>query len=328
MKHLAAMALVLGLSTPAAAGVDEALDRHILPGFDTFAAAAGALAQSAEADCRAASVRPAFQAAFDAWMPVADLRLGPSETGALSVAFWPDARGFTGRTLARLIADEDPVAHDPQSYADVSIAARGLFAIEMLLYDPAFADYAAGSYTCALVTTIAADLNRQAGALSDGWAGSFADTLRTAGEAGNATYLTGDEAIRALYTQILSSLEFTADQRLGRPMGTFDRPRPARAEAWRSGRSLRNAVLAAGAARDLAAALADWELPATDAALARVHEAATVIDDPAFQTVTDPQARLHVEILQQAIRSLRDAIEAGIGVRLGIAPGFNSQDGD
>jgi len=213
-------------------------------------------------------------------------------------------------------------------YAEVSIAARGLFALEMLIFDPEFSGYAQDSYTCRLVATIAADLAGQADALAATWETAYADTLRTAGETGNATYLTEEEAVRAIYTQILSSLEFTANQRLGAPMGTFDRPRPARAEARRSERSLRNVVLSAEAAHGLATALADWDLPETDAALARVREAAARIEDPAFQDVTEPQARLRVEVLQQTVRSLSGAIQSEIGARLGIAPGFNSQDGD
>lgn len=328
MRFPAALALALGLAMPAVADVHKALDQHILPGFRAFAAATDTLARTARRDCRADAARAAFQAAFDAWMPVADLRIGPSETGALPIAFWPDARGSGRRTLARLVTGHDPVAADAQAYADVSIAARGLLALEMLLYDPAFSDFVAGSYTCTLVGTIATDLDRQAQALAAAWVDGFADRLRTGGAEGNATYLTPDEAVRAIHTQILSSLDFTADQRLGHPMGTFERPRPARAEAWRSGRSLRNVVLAAQAANGLATALADWDLPRSDAALAQVQEAATRIADPALQDVTEPQARLRAEMLQQAVRDLRAAIAAEIGARLDIAPGFNAHDGD
>lgn len=320
--------LTLGLSAPALADVNAALDDHILPGFAAFETAATELAEAAAADCRPAAVAPAYHTAFDAWLAVSDIRIGPSETGALSLSFWPDPRGSTGRTLARLIADEDPVARDAQGYADVSIAARGFFALDMVLFDPGFAGYDPDSYTCDLVATIADDIARQAGALSDAWAGGFAATLRQAGAAGNATYLTGDEALRALYTQVLSSLEFTADTRLVQPMGTFDRPRPARAEARRSGRPLRNVLLATEAAHALATALADHDLPRTDAAFARVRDAAGQVTDPAFQDITDPQARIRVEALQRAIRDLSNAIEVEIGEPLGIAPGFNSQDGD
>jgi hypothetical protein len=52
------------------------------------------------------------------------------------------------------------------------------------------------------------------------------------------------------------------------------------------------------------------------------------VGDPGLQGVSEPQGRLHVELLQQAVRAMRTAIEAEIGVPLGIAPGFNSQDGD
>ncbi len=328
MKSLTAILVALGLANPALAGVDEALDRHILPSLDDFAVAAEGLEDAASADCRPEAVAPAFHSAFDAWMPVADLRLGPSETGALSVAFWPDTRGFTQRTLSQFIAEEDAIAFDPESYEEVSIAARGFFALEMLLFDPAFSDYDPGSYTCALVQAAATDLAKQAEALDTAWHEVFAATLTGAGQAGNATYLDEDEALRALYTQLLSGLEFTADQRLGRPMGTFEQPRPTRAEAWRSGRSLRNVLLSVDAAQALAHALADGALPETDAATARVHEVAGRVFDPGFQDVTDPQERLHVEVVQQAVRALRASIEAEVGAALGITPGFNSLDGD
>jgi hypothetical protein len=323
-----ALGLSLCLALPAHAGVHDALDAHILPGFEQFEEVAGRLSEAAARDCRAAPLRPDFHAAFDAWMTVGDLRLGPSETGALSVAFWPDPRGFTQRTLARFIAEEDPIAHAPEDYPEVSIAARGVFALEMLLYDPAFMTYDAGSYTCALVTTIAADLAAQARALSSAWHDDFAPLLRDAGAPGNAAFLSEDEARRALYTQVLSALEFTANKRLGLPLGTYQRPRPALAEARRSGRSLRQVRLAARAAHDLATALADWDLPQSDAALTRLEAAADTIDNPAFQDITDPQARLRVEVLQQAVNDLHDAIATEIGTRLGIAAGFNAQDGD
>lgn len=320
--------ILFALSAPVAnADVTEAVAAHILPGFADFARAASALEGAAAVDCRAAHVRPAFEAAFDTWMTVADLRMGPSETGALSVAFWPDDRGATPRALSTLIGASDPVGRDPSAYVDVSIAARGIIALEMLIYDPAFATYGPQDYTCGLVQTVAADLHRQAVSLDQGWR-DFAPILTSAGAEGNATYLTPDEAVRALYTQLLTGLDFTADSRLGRPMGTFDRPRPKQAEAWRSGRSLGNVLLSVEAAQALAAGLADSELPLTGMAADHVSQVASAITDSAFQDVEDPQARLRIEVLQQAVRAMRAAIEVEIGDALGIAPGFNSQDGD
>lgn len=325
---LFAAALALMVAPLAGAGVPEALNEHILPGLAGFSESAEALAVTAGADCTAETVRPAYQAAFDAWTVIGDIRIGPSETGVLSVAFWPDTRGFTAKGLREMIAAEAPEGRDPAAFAEASIAVRGLFALERLLYDDAFSGYAQGSYTCDLVQTVAQEMAQHASGLSAAWQDNFAEVLTSAGEPGNATYMTRDEAVRALYTQVLTSLEMTADNRLGRPLGTFDRPRPARAEAWRAGRSLRNVLLETDAAVDLARGLADWDLPQTEAALTTLHEIAGRVTDPTFQRVDDPMERLRVEIVQQQVRAVRDAIELEIGVRLGMSPGFNSADGD
>ncbi len=307
---------------PLSAGVEEALSDDILPGYANFAAATDALSAAAAQDCRAQSLDPAYQAAFDAWMPVADMHLGPAESGTLGIAFWPDERGAGPKTLSALIAANDPVGTDATLYADVSIAARGLFALDLLLYDGDFV-YVDGSYTCTLVQTVTADLAIQAAALNAGWQ-DHATLMRTAGAAGNTTYLEATEVEQAIYTQILGSLTMTQDNRLGRPMGTFDRPRPTRAEAWRSGRPLANAVGAVTGAYALASDIATGPTPLSNAAFAAVGDAAARISDPTFQDIDDPQARLRVEVLQQRVKALKDAIED----ELGLASGFNSADGD
>ena len=111
-------------------------------------------------------------------------------------------------------------------------------------------------------------------------------------------------------------------------MGTFERPRPARAEARRSGRSLRNVVLAAEAAHGLATALADWPCPRAMPPSTRCARPPRESTTPRLQDVDTPQGRLRAEVLQQAVTGLREDIAGEIGARYGIAPGFNSQDGD
>lgn len=307
---------------PADAAVRLAVETVILPQVAGFADAAEALAQAAQAGC-GEPLREPFRAAWAAWAPIADLRLGPSEEAALSIAFWPDERGAGQRALDAMIAAEDPAGLDPAAFAEVSVAARGLVALDYLLFDAEAGD----GYACALTRTAAADLAAQAGALEAAWA-DHAALLVEAGATGNATYMSPDEAWRALYTQVLAGLEFTADARLGRPLGEFDRPRPTRAEAWRSGMPLRTVVLATDGAYDLAAALGGAPDEATQGAMAAVTAAAEAVGDDDFQDIADPHARLRVEILQGRVRALRDAIEAGVGAPRGIGPGFNSQDGD
>lgn len=311
---------------PIRADVARAIDQVILPAVAAFDTAASDLAVQAQNDCVRDAVLPAYHTTFDAWTQIADLRIGPGEAAALTIAFWPDERGAGARALSALIAAEDPIGLDPASYTQMSAAARGLFALDILLGDAAFA-YERGSYTCALVQTITADLSAQADAVREGWIG-YAPLLTQPGVDGNLTYLDETEALRALYTQILTSLTVTTDSRIARPLGTFDRPRPTRAEGWRTNRALPNALGYASGAHALATALADNPLPQSDAALVAVEKASVRIADPSFAAVMDPTERLGVEILQQRILALKQAIEVEIGTALGITAGFNVADGD
>lgn len=325
MRHfLAAVCALVLLAAPARADVAEAVQETILPGYAGFAAASDALARAAEADCAPAALRPAYAAAFDAWMEVSHLRFGPAEDQgrSLAIAFWPDPKGSGARTMARMIAAEDPVVEDPARFAEVSIAARGLFALERLLYDPAIT----GTYACALTRATAADLARLASETETAWR-EFAPLLLTAGEPGNARFLSVTEARQVLFTQLMAGLEFTADQRLGRPLGTFDRPRPERAEARLSERSLRNVELSLAALERLALALAP-DSPKTRAGFDAVRQMAAELDDPALAGVEKAQGRLKVEILQQRINALRDTVEGEVGPALKVSAGFNAADGD
>ena len=318
------LALLAFLATPAQADVAGALNDHILPGYAGFAEAAGDLAQAAETSCDPQVLRPAWNAAFDAWMQVSHLHLGPVEEDGrgLAIAFWPDPKGLGWKHQQARMAG-DPTALEPAAFADQSVAARGVFGLERLLYP-------AGGLPadpCPLVRATAADLARMAGEVQAGWQDGFAEVLLTAGEAGNTTYLTAEEAKQALFTQLATALEFDADQRLGRPLGTFDKPRPERAEAVASGRSLRNLLLSLQALRDFTQTLSP-DLPQSLAAFDRAIARAEALEDPIFAGVADPSGHLKVEILQQSIRSLRQAVIAELGGQLGVSVGFNSADGD
>lgn len=317
------------LAAPALAGTDEAIDAHILPGTAAFATASADLATAANGDCRANALRAPWNTAFDAWLGIGHLTFGPIEENgrAPAITFWPDTRGMVQKTVATLIADQDPVVDDPDEFAQVSIAGRGFFALERLLYDPNLADYGEDDYTCKLARAIATDLARMGAAIDLEWQQDYAARLKTAGDTDNETYLSTDEAAQTLYTALMTGLEFTADQRLGRPMGTFDRPRPNRAEAHRSGRSLRNVTLSLTALQEFARTLSNIPTPLTDTAFAEAFETAKR-PDPILADVSTVQGRIRVEALQQRVRAIRDAVEQEIGNALGVSAGFNSADGD
>ena len=318
--------ILLGLccATPALADFPETVSQHILPGYAAFAQASDDLAQAATASCDATVLQPAFHAAYDAWLGVQHLRFGPVEQDGIGLAieYWPDPKG-SGAKAQRGLLLGDAAALLPENFADQSVAARGLSGLERLLYpaQPLPAD------PCPLIRATALDLARVANLINAAWLSGYANTLLTAGEPGNATYLTRPEARQVLFTQIIAALEFVQDQRLGRPLGSFDKPYPERAESAASGRSLINVALALHSLRAMVATLSP-DVPQTMAAFDRAIALADGLDDPVFAGVATPQGHLRVEILQQSITALRDTALAELGPELDVGIGFNAADGD
>lgn len=313
--------LSFALAGPVAADTAAVVRDHARPGYAAFDEAAGRLADLDSCDTE--MLRSAFQATYDAWLAVEHLHLGPAEDEgrSLAVLFWPDPKRLGAKAQTALLTG-DPAALTTEAMAQQSVATRGLAGLERLLYptetlpaDP-----------CPLIEATANDLARTAAVLDSEW-GEFGDLLLTAGQPGNDRYLSADEATQALFTQLATGLEFVADRRIGRPLGTFDKPRPDLAEGIASGRALANITLSLKALRDLALRL-DPDSAKTQAAFDHVIGLSETLNDPLLDQITDPQAWLKLEILQQATRATRDAAIAEIGPALGVELGFNSQDGD
>ncbi len=309
---------------PALADFPETVRNHILPGYAAFDMAAQELAKSADKDCTAQALRPAFNAAYDAWIGVQHLRFGPVEENGigLSITFWPDPKG-SGAKAQRALLTGDQARLQPETFAQQSIAARGLTGMERLLYpkDTLPAD------PCALIRATAADLARTAALINSAWTTQYAQIVLTAEQPGNTTFLTQTEVRQVLFTQVISGLEFILDQRLGRPLGTFDKPEPARAEAVASGRALINIRLSLAALRAMVETMTP-DVPLTMAAFDRAQMLADGLDDPVLAGVSAPASRLKVDILHQAVSALRDTALAELGPALDVALGFNAADGD
>ncbi|WP_339111965.1 imelysin family protein [Thioclava sp. GXIMD2076] len=329
MRNLLFSLPLMAISVPALADTRAAVTQDILPGYAALTNATIALQKGAEADCSIATMQPLWNDAVDAWLGVAFLRLGPVEEQgrALAFAFWPDAKATGRRQLSGLIEQQNPQFTDPAELAKASIGVRGFFGLEHLLYGELATD---DDYTCKLRVAMAGDLAQMAIDVEVGWQNGFADELLSPGTEGHTLYLTESEARQALYTQLVTGLEFNKDTRLGRPLGTFERPRPERAEMLDAGRSARNVTLSLVALRGFADRLAQGmgEIPKTDAAFDRAIELAQDLDDPVFAGVADPMGRLKVEIVQQQIGLTVEAMQAELGPLLGVSVGFNAADGD
>lgn len=338
MRRLILSLAIAGLPFCAAAQtpspvIQDIVDAHILPRFSQFDRAAQQFSETAQSDCNPASeaLRQSYGTVMDGWMSVSHLRFGPTEVDnrAFALAFWPDSRGATPRTLGALIAARDPVALSPAGYAEVSIAARGLYAMEFLLFDAALSMDAEPAYFCTLLQTVASDIAATSATILDEWRTDYAQRLLAPSAQG--TYRSGEEVVQELFKSLSTGLEFTSENRLGRPLGTFDQPKPKRAESWRSNRSALQVSASLEALRDLALRLSAGNPPLRDT-LAAAFDKATAqlgtLDDPAFAGVATPQGRLKVEIIQQSVDAIRALVRDELGPALGVAAGFNALDGD
>ena len=312
--------------------INAVLEKHILPGFADLSDKTAALAGAAGQDCAPTSepLRAAYNGAFDSWMEVSHLRFGPTEVDnlAFGLAFWPDTRGATPKSLAEMIRSEDPVVDDAAAFTTVSVAARGFYAMEYLLYGDDLSSAGAPDYHCQLVRAVATDIHASSAAILTDWQSRYSDILRNQPA---EPYRSEEEVIKELYKALTAGLEFTADTRLGRPLGTFERPRPNRAEARRSERSLRNVLLSVQALGRLAALLSEGRHPVQDE-VDIMFERATLeaerLDDPTFVGVGTAQGHIRVESLQTAINRVREVVTIKLGPVLGVSAGFNSLDGD
>lgn len=329
---LLALTLPAAAETPDHAALRERALAVLESQFGAFRTAADSLAQTAAGFCAGTTDRAALDAAFAAtwraWAPLDSYQFGPVEqTGAaLSVDFWPDKKDFVGRALDGLLAQPAAVQADPATIAASSAAIQGLPAIELLL--------TTDRPTCPAVVAIATHLDGTARALYDGWfaPGGWAELARTAGPE-NPVYRTDAEFTQVLFTSADFGLDRVDDARLARPLGTFERSYPTRAEAWRSGLT---AGIAAAQLAGVARLMEDGFGPAVPdpmrqrfaAQIAAAEARLLDLGLPLSEAVADPGTRIRVEAVQTQVAELRAYLDTAIGPALGVDMGFTAADGD
>lgn len=306
----------------------EVLERQ----FGAFTTEADALAQTAAAYCAGSATREDAQAALRetwlAWAPLDSYQFGPVEQlgAALTVNFWPDKKNFVGRGLKALQSMPPEAQADPAKVAQGSAAAQGLPAIERLLHTDLEA--------CPAVIGVTAHLSLFAREIQDAWFApdGWADLARAAGPE-NPVYLSAEEFTKTLYTAVDFGLTRIAESRLGRPLGTFDKSYPRRAEAWRSG--LSNDIIIAqldgiselvefGFAGDVRETDRSWILQV----LQQAHARTEMIGEPIAEAVKEPGSRIRVEALQTKVLYVQQQFAEDLGPNLGVETGFSAADGD
>ena len=205
---------VFGLADGRSMPFQEIVAQDILPGFEALSRKAAILADAAETSCDAEDLRRVYAEAFQAWTLVSHLRFGPSEeeNRAFSLAFWPDPRGKMPKALRKLLLQKDPDALSPEAYSEASIAARGFYALDYLLFDPEFAVPEDASYHCAVIGAVARDIDATAKDLNNAWR-QYALALTS--PTPDTPYRTDEEVLQVLFKSASTGLQFTDEMRLG-----------------------------------------------------------------------------------------------------------------
>lgn len=341
MKHLiitiACLIPTLGWATEQDQGPDhKAISLRNLAVLDTQFAAfrdqSARLADASKTYCTKMTERDtvleAFTATWLAWAPLDAYQFGPIETraAALKVNFFPDKKNFVGRAVRNLLTRPAEEQADPTVIASSSAAAQGLPAIERLLFEDL--------KTCPALIGISGNLAQIGSDLYKDWFAEdgWAELVKAAGP-DNPVYLSDREFTRQIYTALSFSILRLKDHRISRPLGSYQRSFPKRAEAWRAG--LTNDILHAqiqGIADIVARGFAD-AVPAVaqariDEAIADTQTRISRIGAPFSEAMTDPTKRVRAEGIQSKLGDLQIRLDQHVGPALAVQAGFSAGDGD
>jgi predicted lipoprotein len=186
-----------------------------------------------------AAARDAWWASRAPWKRNEAVAFGPyasPDSFGAAIDFWP----CRAPSVDAVLAATDPI--DPDL---LGAAAKGLPALEYLIYDPAVdvvAESSPGSRRCEYLAAVSSRLAEDASSIREAWdpaAGDFLGELVEAGR-GSKTYDSIEMALGEVVNRLVYDLEAVRGEKLGVPLGSTAGgvPQPASAESRFSGRSI------------------------------------------------------------------------------------------
>lgn len=337
-KWMVWLPVCMMLSAPAAAAdnksvLDGIVNGHIVPRYQALAAATDDLSQAIQADCRDdtpgdAGSRAAFRAALLAWQSIQHIRFGPVmvDNRHYRFEFWPDKHGQGARQVRKLLSADADKIPPAVRIGKSSVAIQGFPALERVIHGKISNAAAA----CALAVSIAGNLNAMSSDVVKEWSSWQPGSVPDMG--------------KLLARNLADQLDVMAGLKLARPLGeTLETARPRRAEHWRS--TLSYAALAANfdglhgffAGENSQPGLRAWAVaggaPArqADQLAEHLNYGSTFVGwqkVPLHDAVSDRGARDKAAFLASHVRYTEDLVKSVVYPALGVAAGFNSQDGD
>lgn len=339
-----------------AAAMDATARDVIVPGYESFQAAADTLRAETTALCAApsaaqlAKTQSAFAATAARWARLQFVTLGPisEHQRAARIEYWPDKRNVVGRQLSEVLDKQDPAALEPERFATTSVGVQGLPAMERLLFEDdalqAVAKDAPGAaFRCGVMAAIGDNLHNIAADVLAGWTGGdkpFLDRIAHP-DPDDEELPTARDAAGRLLNDMLTTTIAVRDRKLLTILGeNLEKAKPQAAEFRRSNQSLAMLTANVEGLRDLfggEAGLAsllrstkEGEQIAADASL--ILDRALAVKDkitlPLGEAAADAGQRPHVETLAAELVKLRDLLAGPVASSLNLPIGFNALDGD
>lgn len=312
--------------------LDAMMRDHVRPLFSRLHDRARHLGKTVEnacadpADPAANEVKDAFRDLLEVWMEAEPVRFGPVMRNDRAVRFhyWPDRNSRGVRQIRKLLLKPLPELPDAEDVAEGSVALQGLPMLEYLLWSAPRDAPEDRARVCTLALAVSGHLIGLSQRMEAEW-----NDYRSADP---------DRDMESLLRGIVEELERVAELKLRRPLGPeAAKARPKRAENWRSGSSLRNvAANLHGASRLMSSLSPAYRTDPEDNAYADsvieqlefTSRFALAVGGQGDEPFTRPVPRGKVAFLASQVHIVRETVAAILAPALGVAMGFNSQDGD
>jgi predicted lipoprotein len=326
----------------------RAVDDVIRPGYRTFQASAGALAETTAAFCKAPSeagrkaVDDAFRQAVTDWGHIEIVRIGPviEDNRFERILFYPDRKGTGLKQVQALLQKQDEADTKAETMGGKSVAIQGFGAIEFALYGTGAETLmtAPETFRCRYAAAVASHIETTAGQLVAAWDapdGVQRDWKHPGPQ--NPAFRTGKEAMTALLGILVHGAEAVRDQRVE----TFYRhggiARPKSAVFWRSENTWTSIDANLEGLQTLfdksgMEELIDPSIASVngniDFILKSLRRVVPTIDTDMETAVSTPEEQQKINFVLVNTRELILAFDGGYGGAIGLGSGFSFSDGD
>ena len=326
----------------------RAVDEVIRPGYRSFQASAGTLAETTAAFCKAPSeggrktVDDAFRQAVADWGRIEIVRIGPviDDNRFERILFYPDRKSTGLKQVQALLQKADEADTDAAAMAGKSVAIQGFGALEFALYGTGAETLMAtpDSFRCRYAAAVARHIETTAGQLVAAWDapdGVQRDWKHPGPQ--NPVFRTGKEAITALLGILVHGAEAVRDQRIETFYRNGGTARPKSAVFWRSGNTWTSINANIEGLQTLfdTSGMADLIDPNfvsiagnVDFVLKALRRVAPTIDPDIEKAVSTPEEQQKIAFLLVNTRDLILRLNTEYGGAIGLGAGFSFADGD